>query len=419
MKLPKILHTISSELATHQARAIVVGGSVRDYFLHIGAKDYDIEVFGLGRLETLENILQHYGKVKLVGKSFGVLKFLYRNEEYDFSFPRSERKVAMGHKGFDVSIDGSMSFKEAAKRRDFTINAMGFDIQKQTFLDPFGGREDLEQKILRHINDETFVEDPLRVYRGVQFCARFGLTMDVRTKALCSKMIEEGALEELPKERLFEEIKKLLLKADKPSIGWILLKELGALKSFPELDSLSQSQWVSTMKRLDLMVGIRKDLPNESLTLMLSALCLDLGELQSREFLMRLTAEVKLVTSVCSLLPHYRYIFDIYKSDESSAKIRKLSTKVKIEDLVLLAKADMGALGKDGSWCDRLWSDAKDLGVLQSSPEPFLQGRDLVREFGLEPSPKFKEILDKVYMMQLEGKITTKQEALDYIKGIL
>jgi tRNA nucleotidyltransferase (CCA-adding enzyme) len=222
MKLPEILKTISKRLKEEHAKAIVVGGSVRDHFLKLPSKDYDIEVYGLESLEVLEKILSEFGSVNLVGKSFGVLKFVHNKEEYDFSFPRTEAKVAQGHKGFEVQTDGKMDFKTASKRRDFTINAMGYDIEEKTFLDPFDAQEDIKNKILRHIDDDSFVEDPLRVYRVVQFSARFEFELADETKVLCKEMITKGMLEELPKERVYGEWKKLLLKAEKPSLGFIM-----------------------------------------------------------------------------------------------------------------------------------------------------------------------------------------------------
>ncbi|MDQ7086036.1 MAG: hypothetical protein Q9M36_14485 [Sulfurovum sp.] len=239
MKLPYILQRISQDLAQNHAKAIVVGGAVRDHFLALPSKDYDVEVYGLADMEALEEILSAYGTVNLVGKSFGVLKFTHEREEYDFSFPRLEAKIGQGHRGFEVEINGKLDFKEASRRRDFTINALGYDIENKDFLDPFDGRKDMKQHILRHIEDKTFIEDPLRVYRAVQFCARFGYTLANDTFALCQTMIAEGMLEELPKERIYSEWTKLLLKSPKPSKGFALMKSLGILKRyFPELDIL-------------------------------------------------------------------------------------------------------------------------------------------------------------------------------------
>ncbi len=203
MKLPKTLHTISNVLSKHDAKAIIVGGAVRDHWMQQPVKDYDIEVYGLDTLESLGQILSQYGSVNLVGRSFGVLKFTHAGEEYDFSFPRRESKSGSGHRGFAVTVDGEMDFEEAARRRDFSLNAMGYEIENGIFLDPFGGREDMAQRRLRHIDSRTFVEDPLRVYRAVQFAARFGYALAPQTEKLCQEMVDKGMLEELPKERIY------------------------------------------------------------------------------------------------------------------------------------------------------------------------------------------------------------------------
>jgi tRNA nucleotidyltransferase (CCA-adding enzyme) len=422
MQLPSILHTISDELQKYQAKAIVVGGSVRDFFMGLPIKDYDIEVYGLTSVEALEKLLEKYGKVKLVGKSFGVLKFIYEGNEYDFAFPRKERKVAKGHRGFDVTVDGELSFTEAARRRDFTINAMGYDISEERFLDPFGGKEDLSKKILRHIDASTFVEDPLRFYRGVQFCARFGLNMHPSTKLLCQKMAAEGMLEELPKERVFGEIKKLLLQAEKPSVGFVLIKELGALHYFPSLECLSDAVWEETLRRVDIMAALLKENKREgSLVFMLAALVLSFSsEKEVRAFVKALSDEVDLLTSVMTLWKYHHEVSEIFKEQERDVLVRKLSVNANISDLVLVAKADYLAKKglKEGAFEAGEWllQRAETLGVLYAPPKPLILGRDLVQKLGLSPSPKFKEILDKVYEAQLEGKITSQKEALGYIQ---
>ncbi len=456
MIVPKILEIISQELIKHQAKAVIVGGSVRDTFLGLEAKDYDVEVYGLDSLEALEKILKKFGRVELVGKSFGVLKLIYEKEVYDFSFPRSEKKVEKGHKGFDVTIDGSYSYEKAAKRRDFTINALGYEIAQSTFLDPFGGREDLDKKVLRHIDAETFVEDPLRIYRGIQFCARFGFEMAKETKALCTIMIEKGALEELPKERVYEEFKKLLLKAPKPSVGFSLMRELGVLRYFPELAALigikqdlkwhpEGDVWIHTMMTIDAMARLRRGEEKRDLILMYAALCHDFGKpltteeiegriralghakaglAPTRDFMMRLTNEEALIEKILPLVEYHLSPSLLYHDKASKAAIRRLSTKVNIEDLVLVAKADfLGRTRKEaksgeypaGAW---LLEMAQNLNVSKMAPKNLLQGRDLIM-LGLEPSPRFKEILDAVYEKQLDGKVRTKEEALAVAKALL
>jgi tRNA nucleotidyltransferase (CCA-adding enzyme) len=456
MIIPKILEKISKTISKEGGRAVIVGGSVRDYFLGVEAKDFDIEVFGLEKLEDLEAILAQFGRVALVGKSFGVLKFINQKDTYDFSFPRKEKKIAAGHKGFEVEVDGRFSYEVAARRRDFTINAMGYDIEEKIFLDPFGGREDLEKKILRHIDDKTFVEDPLRIYRGVQFSARFRSTMAKETKALCRRMIEEGLLEELPKERIYEELKKLFLKAKKPSIGFELMRELDVLRYFPELKALIGVQqdpkwhpegdvWQHTMMVIDAMADMARGDEREHLILKYAALCHDFGKPATTEiiegkiralgheeagveptktFMQRLSNEEDFIAQILPLVKEHLKPSQLFAAKASKAAIRRLATRVNIENLVYVAKADfLGRTTKDaqsgvypaGEW---LLEMAKNLDVVHHGPKALLQGRDLIA-LGLTPSPQFKKILDKVYEMQLDGEVKSHQEALKAAKGLI
>ena len=463
MYLPTIIETISKKLQEYDAKVIVVGGSVRDHFLKLPIKDYDIEVYGLENIELLEKILSKLGSVNLVGKSFGVLKFVHDKEEYDFSFPRVETKVGKGHRGFDVQVDGKMSFKKAALRRDFTINAMGYDVEAKAFLDPFNAQSDIDKQILRHIDDNSFADDPLRVYRAVQFCARFSYALADETKALCKDMIEKGMLEELPRERVYSEFKKLLLKAKKPSLGFELMRELGALQYFPELQAIIDvpqdpkwhpegDVWIHTMLCIDSMhheLEIRnyKLEIKDKLRLLFAILCHDFGKVSTtamdkeqgriraigheaagleptKSFMYRLTSEHDFIESILPLVEHHLQPSQFYKNGAKSKAIRRLATKVNIEELVIVAKADfLGRTSEDalsgvyeaGKW---LLQKAKDLKVQNKPLDNLLQGRDLIA-LGLEPSPEFTRILNEVYELQLEGNICTKEEALAYIaKGI-
>ena len=387
MKIPKILQKISDKLNALDAKAIIVGGSVRDHFLKKTIKDYDIEVYGLSSIDELELLLKEFGKVKLVGKSFGVLKFVYKGQEYDFAFPRREKKVGAGHKGFEVISDGFMSYFEASKRRDFTINALGYDIDKKEFLDPFAGLDDMREKVLRHIDDKTFGQDPLRVYRGVQFCARLEYEMYPNTKKLCMDMVEQGVLEELPKERVFEELKKLLLKAKKPSIGFELLKELGVLRYFPEL-----SCDFSTIDKIP-----------KNITLLLAVLTLHLSQSEVESFILRLSDEVELLKSVKALVEAFQKVSQMELDDTD---IRRLSTKVNLEDLSIICENRS------------ILEDAKRLGVDKVALKELLDGKDLI-SLGYKPSREFSKILSSVYEMQLRGEIVDKEEALNYVRGNL
>ena len=455
MQLPKIIYTISTKLKEQNAKAIVVGGSVRDHFLQLPIKDYDVEVYGLERIEALEDILAQYGSVNLVGKNFGVLKFHYDGEEYDFSFPRREQKTGVGHRGFDVSVDGAMSFKEASKRRDFTLNAMGYDVEEQMFLDPYDGRKDMEKKLLRHIDDETFIEDPLRVYRAVQFSARFDYSLAEDTFELCRSMVVNGMLEELAEERIYSEFKKLLLKSPKPSIGFELMRELDILSYFPELKALidvPQSPkwhpegdvWIHTMMCIDKMVALLGHDKKLNLRYMFAILCHDFGKAThttieedgriraigheeagiepTKHFLYRLTNEHDFIASILPLVEHHLKPSQFYAGKSKDKAFRKLATKVNIEELVVVAEADF--LGRTteaslegiyhaGEW---MLERAKNLKVDSQPLVNLLQGRDLIA-LGLEPSAEFKEMLDAIYNLQLEGFISEKEEALEYIRA--
>ncbi|MEA3497510.1 MAG: CCA tRNA nucleotidyltransferase, partial [Campylobacterota bacterium] len=217
--LPKPLVDILNKIILNGGTPILVGGIVRDYFLEKESKDYDIEVYGFDTIEELLSILKEFGEVNIVGVSFGILKLTVDNYDIDFSFPRLENKSGLGHRGFEIKIDGNLTFEDAAKRRDFTINSIGYDFKNKKFLDPFNGVEDIKKRVLKHIDDSTFEEDPLRVYRAVQFCGRFNFDVDNATKILCKKMIKSIDFETLSKHRIFQEYKKLLLKSMKPSIG--------------------------------------------------------------------------------------------------------------------------------------------------------------------------------------------------------
>ncbi len=416
MKVPEILASISDELFKHGASAFLVGGSVRDFFLNLPIKDYDIEVFGLKNLQMLEDILSKHGEVRLVGKSFGVLKFFYKGEEFDFSFPRREQKVAKGHRGFEVMTDPFMEFDEAAKRRDFTINAMGYEIKTGRFIDPYGGREDLRKRVLRHINDKTFVEDPLRVYRGVQFCARFDLVMDLKTKNLCKEMVEKKALLELPKERVFEEIKKLLLKSKKVSIGFELLKEIGAIGYFFKSFESSSNKWQRFLKRIDFAADLRSGNEKKDLVMMFCAICMDMNIKECEEFIKNLTFRSALYDEVVNYLSVIKEADDLFAKEDLKYEIKKLSLKVCIEDFIYMCKIFyFDDEDKKEHYCKRVLQIARELKVSKKPPAPFVLGRDLIN-MGFSASPKFKEILAKVYELQLQDKVHNKDEALALIK---
>lgn len=354
--LPLELPPILDALYPHNITPIVVGGYVRDALLEIQSKDIDIELYNLPSLEILEQVLKPFGKLNLVGKSFGVIKLRLKELEIDFSPPRTESKHTSGHKGFAVCYNTPLDFPTAARRRDFTINAIGYNPKTKTLLDPYGGCDDLSAKRLMCVDEETFIEDPLRPLRAVQFVGRFHLRCNPKLLALCKKMIASGALKELPKERIFEELKKLLLLSTKPSIGLNLLKEMGGEFLF---EPLSPSTWDRALVRVD---ELSQNTP-KSLPLLFAALLLETKN--PEKILKNITNERALLRMTKILIEH-----------------------------------------------------AHAFGSLVTPPLSLLQGRDLIA-LGLSPSPRFKTILERVYVAQLHQEFSTKDEAKIWLKNHL
>ena len=210
---------LASKVKEKGGRAFYVGGYVRDLLLNIPNKDIDIEVHGIAE-KDLVAILNEIGEVDYYGRSFGI--YALRHEDIEVALPRSEKVLGTGHRDFEISVDPDMGYKNAALRRDFTINALMMDVLSHEILDYFNGADDLNKGIIRHVNDVSFVEDPLRVYRAAQFASRFGFKIDERTVELC-KGIDTFVLS---RERIEEELKKALLKAERAEIFFECLKEM-------------------------------------------------------------------------------------------------------------------------------------------------------------------------------------------------
>ncbi len=452
--IPPILREISQILSKHGVKTVVVGGSIRDHFLGIESGDFDLEVYGVADLAWLQKQLSGVVETQSVGKSFGVLKFRHNNCSFDIALSRREEKCGSGHRGFTVTFDPDMEYADSSRRRDFTINSMGYDIESAELLDPHGGLKDLENRVLREVDASTFVEDPLRVYRAVQLCARFDLKPTKECEALCCDMVQRGALEELSKERIYEEFKKLLLKSPKPSIGFELMRSFGVLRYFPELEAIigvpqdpkwhpEGDVWIHTMMSIDVMAKERSGDEKLDLKLMFAILCHDLGKATtttihpnwvsakkheivgvglSELFMYRLCDEHSFVESILPLVRHHLAPTQLFNQNSKAPAIRRLATKVNIEELVQVARAD--SLGRttttalEGSYVagDWLLEMAKKLDVKNRPLPNLLKGRDLI-ELGYTPSKLFGEILHTVYEMQLSGDLKSKNEALEYVKN--
>ena len=459
MLMPEKIVHLAETICEAGGRAMLVGGCVRDELMGIEPKDWDVEVYGI-QPERLRELLDALivtagiaGEVNVVGEAFAVYKL---GDDLDVSIPRRERKAARGHRGFVVEGDPDMSFEDACRRRDFTINAILKDVLTGEIVDPFDGRADLERRILRMVDDITFGEDSLRVLRAAQFAARFEFDIDEETVEAC-KQID---VTDLPKERIWGELEKLLLQAQRPSIGLKWLYDLGVVAQiFPEMEALigvpQEPEWhpegnvdVHTLMVVDEARKLIDELDHaRQVAVMLGALAHDFGKPPTTEFVDGRTrsrghdeAGVEPTLSfldtlgiftlggfdvrdqVVQLVRYHLKPGEYYKakSPVGDGAFRRLARKVEADLLYRVAKAD--SLGRNPDWLPpekHFGSEAqewfiekvRELQIEKKAPEPILMGRHLI-ELGMTPGPKFKQILDAVYELQLDGKITTLEDAV-------
>jgi tRNA nucleotidyltransferase (CCA-adding enzyme) len=427
-------------------RALVVGGWVRDKLLGLPeSSNVDLEVFGVPG-DRLRALLETFGRVEAVGESFQV----YKIGDIDVSLPRRDSKAGRGHRGFVVTGDPDMSIAEAARRRDFTVNAISWDPLTEEYFDPFDGRADLERRLLRVVDPQTFGDDSLRVLRGVQFAARFALDIEPSTAALC----REIPLDDLPPERVWGEFEKLLF-APKPSIGFTIAMELGVItKLFPELQALAGCPqepewhpegdvWVHNLQVIDRARTRIADLPRpQQLAVMLGAVCHDLGKPATTQFIdgriRSLDHEEQGVAPASALLDRLNVnAFDGYdvrrqvlgitaqhlkpgswfkvRDEVGDGAFRRLAHKVDLELLARVAKSDCEGRQPGQFDCtamDWFLERARALGVQHRPPEPILLGRHLLA-LGLKPGPRIGEILKAIYERQMDGQVTTLEQAID------
>ena len=231
MSYPEKVISLAHAVRAEGGRALLVGGCVRDLLMGREPKDWDVEVYGIEPAK-LRAMLDRFGSVNVVGEAFTVYKL---GADFDVSLPRRERKSGRGHRAFVIEGDPAMTIEDAARRRDFTINAILEDPLSGAVIDPFHGRDDIKNKILRAVSLDTFAEDSLRVLRAAQFAARFEFDIAAETVGLCRGI----DLSDLPAERVWGVVEKLLLRARRPAIGLACLRELGAIAQlFPELNVL-------------------------------------------------------------------------------------------------------------------------------------------------------------------------------------
>ena len=459
VELPDKVSSLARAIHEAGGRALLVGGCVRDQLMRTQPKDWDLEVYQLDPAH-LREILDQFGPVNVVGEAFTVYKI---GHDLDVSIPRRERKSGRGHKAFVIEGDPEMSFVEAAQRRDFTINAILKDPLTGELIDPFEGRRDIEQRVLRAVSMETFAEDSLRVLRAAQFASRFCFGIDTATVELCRTI----DLSDLPAERIWGELEKFLLRSQSPSTGIEWLRKLGAIeKLFPEIQSLigvpQDPEWhpegdvfVHTALVLDRARELIDDLSYpRQVTVMLAALAHDFGKPATTElidgrvrsrgheeggvpptesFLNRINVHTidgfNVRAQVIALVREHLKPGEFYKKrDEvTEGAFRRLARRCEPDLLYRVARAD--SLGRNADWVPReQWYGAeaqewfiersRHLQVEQRPPDPILLGRHLL-ELGVEPGPKMGEITRAVYEMQLDGRVRDLDDAIAEAKKLI
>ncbi len=470
----KKLFPIIEKIKTRGGISYVVGGAVRDIVLTRKVKDIDIEIHKI-TIEQLEEILKEFGPIKLVGKKFGVLRL--GGIDVDWSLPRHD---SLGRKP-EVVIDPSMTIQQAAKRRDITMNAMAIDLNKlsETFdsiyekaqnnvpvlqtgleiIDPHGGLDDITNNLLRAVDIKLFIEDPLRFFRVMQFIGRLEMQPDKALNDLCKTMalLDPSTKDPLARERIFEEIKKLFLKSQKPSLGFRWLNEIGRLQEiFPELGALATTpqrddyhpegnvfehtmQTLDAAAQLDMYQG-RDELnaDDEKFLIMLAMLCHDMGkptttdeELSSKghekegvaiakQFLKRITRDAILIKGVCKLVQCHMHPTALVKQNSKGRAYKRLAKKlapeVSMRHLAMVALCDARGRNPQGpeplSGFDEIYTTfmekAEQEQVLHKPEAPILLGRDLLDE--IKPGKQMGELLQQAYHLQIDEGIKDKEK---------
>lgn len=459
LTLPSGLQAALDALRGAGGRPLLVGGAVRDALLGRPVKDFDVEVYGLGA-DALARVLARVGRVDTVGQAFAVFK-LSRvpgvDGAIDVSLPRRDSKSGPGHRGIAAQGDPHLPLAEAARRRDFTMNAMLFDPERGALLDPHGGRSDLAAGVLRAVDESTFGEDPLRGLRAVQLAARFELRVEPATAALCRAM----PLLELPVERVWGELEKLLLRARRPSLGFELMHAWGFIERLlPELAPLRDTPqdpewhpegdvWTHTMQAVDQAARLIDDLePARALCVMLGALCHDLGKPATTRFedgrwrsrgheeagvapTQALLERLGLFTwhgydlraQVVALVAQHLKPGQLYESRArvSDGAIRRLAGKCEPDLLARVARAD--CLGREPGRFEPVAMDwflerVRALGVARRPPEALLKGRDLLA-LGVPPGPRVGRVLRALYERQLDGEFADADAAREAARALL
>ncbi len=458
--LPTTLDRVIRDLTASGFRAVVVGGSVRDALLGLDPKDFDIEVYGIS-YDLLAEFLAGRGSVDLVGKSFGVVKLSAAGETWDFSVPRRDSKTGPGHRDFRATFDADITPREAAGRRDFTVNAMAYDPVTGELLDFFGGQTDLRNRVLR-ATSEAFSEDPLRVLRGMQFACRFDLTIDPATAEM-SRAIA-GEYSTIARERIAEEFMKWAVKSTRPGRIAAYLKATGWIVHFPEIaalfDTPQDPEWhpegdvgTHTMFVLDQAARIaqRDRLDSDARAVLLFAsLAHDFakpptterrekdgrmrwtswgheaaGGPMARGFLERIGIKSAIVDQVGPLVENHLAHHSIGQEITPRA-VRRLAIRLapaSITQLIRVIEAD--ASGRPPlepglpPAAARILAAAEAEAVNLRPQPPLILGRHVLPYFNDRPGVHIGEVTTAAYEAQADGAFSTEDEAMQWLSAYM
>ncbi len=452
-----------------------VGGYVRDLLRRLPSPDVDIIVVRRPLEEVVQRLSPH-GRVDLVGRSFGVIKFTTRGKTYDVSLPRREVPTGgkvKGHKDFLVAADPDLPLEQDLERRDFRCNSIALRLHDGALFDPLDGARDIRQRMIRLTNPKAFPDDPLRVLRAARFAAALSFKVDGAVYQAARGIRLRG----LSAERVNEELFKLLLQSPRPSVGLEELFRLGALKQlFPELEALTlviqdsvfhpetdafghHTVWAHTKLTVDQakrLAGLAALAPSPSLALLLAALYHDIGKAGTTrwefkrgrmsvtsnghdirsERLVRKAFERHKIFSwngcdlrqmVPLLIRTHHRAGEMWLNRQSVTRkaFSRLAAEVKgeIELLILLDAADRAgrrlkpvrSLDREARW---LRAKFDELGVSRETIKPLLLGRDLIR-LGVPPGPEMGRILKELYQLQLDSVFETKAGALQAARRLV
>ena len=442
--LPSWVAEFADLFRNKATRLLLVGGSVIDLIQDRPVKDWDIEAYGVSYSDLVGILTKEGLESKLVGQSFGLINTQFKGNDIDLSVPRKENRVGVGHKGFKVELISNLPVEEAFRRRDLTINAMGVDLFTGELVDPFGGMQDLREGRLVHVDPVTFVEDPLRAMRLVQLLPRKGKFVDPKTIELAKGMIPD--MKSLPRDRFYEEFRKLLLKAERPSIGLTFMRVSEIVSLFPELEDLigcpqnptfhpEGDVWNHTLMVVDQARAVLDKIPPEWREgFMLGALLHDVGKplvtnpislrayghetegvKVAMSFLERITRKKKVIDQVTKLVKNHMAPNSFVRTGAKDAAWRRLHNKCRLDVLAWMSWADSRGRGDHQDDEPKGWETAlkkfAEMGEPPSPIPPVVLGRHLLAR-GIKPGKKMGDLIRMAYNIQIKTGWSSPEEIL-------